>query len=58
MTLAPEANFIKRNYGCNLQIFLIRQSNVCEYGQEPTLECSTLKVLYLGSILPYPQTLD
>ncbi len=58
-------NFFVRN----LRIFVISQSvcpwqafpaqsNVCVRGQEPTLDWSKGKVLHLGRLWPYPQTLD
>jgi len=56
-------------YDHNLQSFVISQSvwlwqafparsNVCGWGQKPTLEWSTWKVLHSGRFQPYPQTLD
>jgi hypothetical protein len=58
----------KTFYGCNLWIFVISYSvcpwhafpafNVCGWGQGPTLEWSTWKVLHLCRLQPYPKTLD
>jgi hypothetical protein len=42
---------------CTWQAFPA-QSNICGQGQEPTIEWSTSKVLRVGKLRPYPQTLD
>ncbi len=34
------------------------QSNICEQGQEPTLEWSTFQAFHLGRLRPFSQTLD
>ncbi len=34
------------------------KSNVCGWGQEPTLELSNRKVLYSGTLRTYPQTIN
>ncbi len=69
-TLPVRGLYYKTFHSHNLQIFIICQSvcpcqaqfpaqfNLCGRGQEPTLEWSTRKVLQLGKLQPYLQTLD
>ncbi len=58
LSLRNLRNFVIRLGVCPPGKLFLYSLMSCWQGQEPTLERRTLKVLHMGKLLPYPQTLD